>query len=276
MTGLFADNQVDLVQGDLEKMVTQYARSFARSNQRTVGPSELGTACERRLAMSLLGTEPCNDERDEWTSSVGTAIHSWMESACLYDNKIRMAAGLPPRWLTEATVEIETGLKGHTDAYDLMTHTVCDWKFPGVTSIRKYRKAGGPPQEYLWQAHTYGLGWKKLGFPVKKVAISFFPRSGLIRDTWLWSADYDESIARKALDRKDGLLVGMNIAEEQGSLNEFMNLLRRDTTNCTWCPFWGGSTNPGPSPDPLVSCGGMFEDPDYADPRLMKVPGIIM
>jgi hypothetical protein len=273
VTGLFAEERhPDLLQGDLEKMVTQYARSFARSNQRTVGPSELGQACERRLAMTLLGSEPVNHERDEWTSSVGTACHSWMEQAALYANAQYIKEGLPARWLTEQTVEIETGLHGHTDAYDIWTHTVADWKFPGVTSIRKYRKAGGPPQEYLWQAHTYGLGWKKMGFPVRKVAIAFFPRSGLIRDTWLWQADYDETIAEKALGRKDALLIGMNMAEELGGLAEFMSSLERDVTNCSWCPFY--NAKPIPSDDPTRSCSGPFEDPNYQSTQ-MAVPGIL-
>jgi hypothetical protein len=270
---LFAAEQEDLLQGDIEGVVTRYARSFKRSQQRTVGPSELGTACERRLAMSLLGTEPVNDQRDEWTSSVGTAIHAWMEAACLYDNAQRVRAGLPARWLTEQTVTVRTGLDGHTDAYDLLTHTVVDWKFPGVTSIRKYRKAGGPPQEYLWQAHTYGMAWSKLGFPVHKVAIAFMPRSGLIRDTWLWQESYDEAIAEKALARTDSLLVAMNMAEELDGLPFYLNQLPRDTTNCSWCPYWTGG--PGPAPDALTGCAGDFEDPEFKDPRHMTVPGII-
>jgi hypothetical protein len=271
--GLFAEEHVDLLQGDLERVITEYSRSFARSQQRTIGPSELGQDCERRIAMTLLGVEPINNDRDEWTSSVGTACHTWMEAAFLHDNAKLINTGQPVRWLVEQTVHIETGLDGHCDVYDLWTQTVLDHKFPGVTSIRKYRKQKHPGRQYIWQAHTYGLGWARMGFPVRKVAIAMYPRSGLIRDTWLWSEDYNESIAREALARKDSLLIGMNMAEEVSALPEFINTLARDTANCSWCPFWTGG--PGPSTDPLKGCAGDFEEPGFKDPRHMTVPGII-
>lgn len=278
MNGILADEPEedgpDLLLGDLEKAITEYSRSFDRSKQRSIGPSELGQSCDRRIAMTLLGVDPVNTNRDEWTSSVGTAIHSWMEKAFLHANGELMKQGLPPRWLVEQTVNIETGLAGHVDVYDIKTHTVLDHKFPGVTSIRKYRKQGHPGKQYKWQAHTYGYGFAKLGFPVRKVAIALYPRSGLLRDTWLWSEPYDESIAKQALAHKDSLLIGMNMAENLGDLPTFMNALPRDTENCTWCAFWNGG--PGPSDDPLKSCGGMFEDPGYTDPRNMGVPGILM
>ncbi len=282
MTGLFADTaQVDLLQGDLERVVTDFARADPRSQQTAIGPSELGQTCERKVAMTLLEVAPINHERDEWTSSVGHAIHTWMEGAFLHANALLLQEGKPARWLTEQTVHIRTGLAGHCDVYDLWTNTVLDHKFPGVTAIRKYKKAvdpatgrpGWPGQQYQWQAHTYGLGWKKIGFPVKSVAIACYPRSGLIRDTWLWQEPFREDIAQKALDRMDGLLVAMNVAEELGDLGTFLSQLGRDTTNCTWCPFWTGG--PNPSTNPEKGCAGMFEEPGYKDPRHMSVPGIL-
>lgn len=271
----------DLLLGDLEAAIRDYARADARSLQAQIGPSELGQACERRVAMTLLGAEKINDERDEWTSSVGTAIHTWMENALKHQNRLLAERGLPVRWLTEQTVEIRPGLSGHTDAYDLWTHTVLDHKFPGVTSIRKYKHAtdpvtglkGYPSEQYVWQAHTYGYGWAKLGFPVRKVAIAMYPRSGLVRDTWLWQADYDPAIAEKALARLDSLLVGMDVAESLGGLGIFLTSLKRDTANCSWCPFWNGG--PRPADDPLKGCAGPFEEPGYRDPRHMSVPGIL-
>lgn len=262
-----------LLLGDLEAVIRDHARANKRSQQTAVGPSELGQQCERRLALTLLGAPKTNDDRDEWTSSVGTACHTWMEQACIDANTRLTAAGLPARWLVEATVTIEPGLQGHTDAYDLWTHTVCDWKFPGATSMRKYRKAGNPGQQYTWQAHTYGLGWAKLGFPVREVAICMFPRSGLIRDSWLWHEPYNEAIARQALKRKDDLLVGMDIAEGLDGLPEFMQTLRRDTEHCAWCPFYNGG--PHAAEDPTAGCGGPFEDPDYASRTATIVEGIL-
>lgn len=266
----------DLLLGDLEAVIRDYARSHQRSQQAQIGPSELGQDCERRVAMTLLGCDKINDERDEWTSSVGTAIHSWMENAFLHANALLVAKGEPARWLVEQTVNIRPGLDGHTDVYDIRTHTVLDHKFPGVTSIRKYRKQGHPGRQYIWQAHTYGLGWARLGFPVRNVAIAMYPRSGLVRDTWLWQERYRPEVAREALARVDSLLVGMDIAEGAGSLGEFLNLLRRDTANCAWCPFYKGG--PHPSDDPVAGCAGPFEDPGYveqATTHQMRIAGIL-
>lgn len=282
MTALFAENQTDLLQGDLERVVTDYARSFARSQQADIGPSEVGGDCERRVAMTLLGAPRINVERDEWTSSVGTAIHSWMEGAFRHDNAQLIARGLPARWLIEETVTIRPGLVGHTDVVDLATMTVLDHKFPGVTSIRKYRKAidprtnqpGYPGAQYVTQANLYGYGWTRAGLPIRKVAIAMYPRSGLIRDTWLWSMDYDPAVAEEGLARLDGILVGMDVAEGVGKLPEFLNTLNRGTEHCTWCPFWNGG--PNPAEDPTEGCGGPFEEPGYTDPRHMRVAGILM
>lgn len=269
----------DLLQGDLEHVITDYARADERSQQTSIGPSELGNDCERRVAMTLLECPKVNDDRDEWTSSAGTALHSWMEKAFLHANGLLIAQGLPARWLVEQTVEIRPGLNGHTDVYDIWTHTVLDHKFPGVTSIRKYRKAtdpmtgikGWPGQQYQWQAHTYGYGWAKMGFPVRKVAIAMYPRSGLIRDTWLWKETYSEDIAQMALDRMDWLLLGMNKAEGEGQLNEYMLGLSRDLEHCGWCAFFDKN-----STDPLKGCKGPFHDPTHTDPRDMAIPGILM
>lgn len=264
-----------LLLGDLEAVVRDHARGATRSQQVALGPSEVGQTCERRLALTLLGAPKINDDRDEWTSSVGTAIHSWMEKAFTDANTRLVAAGLPPRWLVEQTVTIRPGLDGHCDVYDLWTHTVLDHKFPGVTSIRKYRKQGHPGQQYRWQGHCYGLGWARLGFPVKNVAIAMYPRSGIIRDTWLWQEPYDPAIAEEALKRVDDLIVGMDIAESLGSLPDFLRMLRRDTTNCSWCQFYSGAQAPE---DPAEGCAGPFEDEGYAEQAAAKaneIPGIL-
>jgi hypothetical protein len=259
-----------LLLGDLEAVIRDKARAHGRSNQVEIGPSSLGQACERRLAMELLGSPKVNDDRDEWTSTVGTALHTWMEGAFISANTALVEAGHPIRWLVEQTVEVRVGLKGHVDVYDLWTNTVLDHKFPGVTSIRKYRKAGNPGRQYIWQAHAYGLGWANMGFPVKSVAIAMYPRSGLVRDTWLWQEPYDPTVAEEALTRVDGLLVAMDIAESMGSLSDYLDLLDRDTDNCGWCPFFDRTAE-----DPANGCKGPFNDPTYSDGHAMSIPGII-
>lgn len=260
----------DLLLGDLQAVIRDHARGDARSMQREIGPSEIGQKCERRLALGLIGAEPINDDRDDWTSSVGTAVHAWMANALLNTNRLLTEKGLPQRWLVETEVDIRTGLIGHVDAYDIWTGTVLDHKFPGVTAIRKYRKQGHPGQQYIWQAHLYGMGWAKLGLPVKTVAICLYPRSGLVRDSWLWKEPYSEDVAMKALARVDDLLTGMDIAEGLGSLPDFLSMLDRDTENCSWCQFFKRG-----HADSTTGCGGPFEDPAYEKNNSTIIDGIL-
>ena len=255
---------------DLTDVITWAARGADRSQQVAVGPSEIGGTCERRLAMGLLGAPKVNDNRDEWTSTVGTACHTWMEQAFGADNARRQAQGLPMRWLIEQTVHIRPGLIGHCDLYDMQTNTVIDHKFPGVTSIRKYRRQGHPGQQYRWQAHLYGKGWANLGMPVRAVQLIMWPRSGLLRDAWEWSEPYSPEVADTALARVDKLLTAADVAEGMGELETLMDMLDRDTEHCSWCAFFDRTAT-----DPLAGCRGPFYDEGYVDPKTQKIAGII-
>src|SRR5690606_22850826 len=43
-----------------------------RSAQTTLGPSEIGTPCDRRLALTVMGAAPVNPGGDGWAAFVGT------------------------------------------------------------------------------------------------------------------------------------------------------------------------------------------------------------
>jgi len=51
-----------------------------RSLQKRIGPSEIGTPCDRRIGYKLLGQEE-NPRGDAWKPTVGTAVHGWLEKA---------------------------------------------------------------------------------------------------------------------------------------------------------------------------------------------------
>lgn len=255
----------DLMLGDLQAVVHRYERNRPRSQQREIGPSGVGAPCSRQLAMKLLGAEDVNTDADLWPSTVGTAIHTLLADAFLADNTRLEAEGKPPRWLVEQRVQIRPGLTGNTDLVDLQTWTVVDHKNTSVKTLRSKRAKNHPGVQYEAQAHLYGLGWARAGLPIRRVAIAFYPKSGLMRDSWMWEADYDEDLALAALDRMDGLLAGANDAEHAGDLETYLRALTRDTEHCTWCPFW--SRQDEPSADPLKSCAGIAEDPLHEAPK---------
>ena len=118
------------------------------------------------------------------------------------------------------------------------------------------------------------MGWANAGLPVRDVAVVFLPRSGVLRDTYYWTEPYDPAVAQAALDRMDGLLVGMNVAETVGGtegLEQFMRALPRDDSMCDWCPFY----TPDRTVSPADGCNGPLEDLAPGEqPVTQAVPGI--
>jgi hypothetical protein len=269
MTGVISE----LCLGDLQAVIRDYERNTERTLQVEIGPSEVGEPCDRRLTLQILGAEDVNRDRDMWPATVGTAIHSLLALAFQRANEELIKAGQPPRWLIEQEIEIRTGLLGHTDLIDLLTWTVIDHKNVSVASLRAHKEAGHPGQKYEIQAQLYGYGWARAGLPIKKVAIAFYPKSGMMRDSWLWTADYDESVAVKALERMDSLLAEANGADLADQLDQYLWALPRDTEHCEWCPFFEMGREV-PSENPAVTCSGVFEDPTYQRKGKPRIPGI--
>lgn len=248
------DDKPQPLASDLLAVIRDQAAAAPRSRQRSIGPSEVGQPCDRRLALQLLGAPEQNTTRDSWPATVGTATHAWLADALIADNARLIAAGKPPRWLVEQRVNVRTGLSGSCDAYDLHTRTVIDWKVVGTTALKKYRN-GGPGQQYRAQAHLYGVGWRNAGLEVDQVAIVFLPRAGMLPDTYFWSEPFNPELAQGALDRMDQLLVYMNVVDVD-THPEAMRALTRVTDMCGFCPFW----TPDRGISPVDGCNGDLED----------------
>jgi hypothetical protein len=262
----------ELTLGDLQAAIRHYEQNMARSLQVEIGPSQVGEPCDRRLVLQLLGAEEINRGADRWPATVGTAVHELLAKAFTLHNTLLVSQGKPARWLVEQEIMIRPGLIGHTDLIDLWSWTVIDHKNVSVASLRKYRKAGHPGQQYEAQAHLYGLGWARAGLPIKRVAIAFYPKSGMQRDSWLWTVDYDEQAALAALARMDWLLAAANEADMVNELDQYLRALPRDTGHCDWCPYHSGK--PAPADDPAAECAGLFEDPAYDAPARPAIAGI--
>lgn len=270
------DPATELTLGDLQAVIKDYERNIERTLQKEIGPSEVGQPCDRRLVMQLLGAEEINGDRDQWPATVGTAVHELLASAFRRNNDVLVSQGKPPRWIVEQPITIRPGLVGHTDLVDLWTWTIIDHKNVSVASLRAHKKAGHPGRQYEAQAHLYGLGWARAGLPVSKVAIAFYPKSGMMRDSWMWTADYDEGIALAALDRMDTLLATANEADLADQLDQYLWSLPRDHEHCDWCP-WFDQSRTEPSENPAASCSGEFETLGHTGhrrPSQWSAPGI--
>jgi hypothetical protein len=75
---------------------------------------------------------------------------------------------------------------------------VNDWKVVGERAIKEAAQ-GKIKNQYRVQAMLYGLGWKKKGFDVTHVALSFLPRDKDLPEAQVVMLRYDEELAMKAL-----------------------------------------------------------------------------
>lgn len=209
----------------------RYVRT-ERHLQVEIGPSEIGEDCARKLAYKVMGEPVTNKGSDPLPSIVGTAAHTWMEGALeLHNKKIGRI-----RYITEAKIDIVPGMFGHCDCLDCDTWTVMDWKFPGSTQMKHYRQHG-PSHQYRAQAHLYGMGWVKLGAPIKEVAIVFLPRGGFLKDMYIWSEPYNEAIALAALERYYAiteLAVAMDVEHFPENYDRFPVTTGHNCTYCDW------------------------------------------
>lgn len=170
-----------------------------RSLQKRIGPSEIGTPCDRQLAYKLAGVPESRDS-DKWKATVGTAIHSWLEQAFVADCHGKH----PAPWLVENKVTTahigEDEIDGSTDLYARPWAAVVDWKTCSP-SVLKTRKKEGPTPSQEVQLHDYGRGWAARGLPVETVHLVYLPRNGELREAVHWSAPFDPSIAERAYER---------------------------------------------------------------------------
>lgn len=233
----------DPLRDDLVAMVQHRHAATPRHQQVELGPSAIGHPCMRKMAYGLMQVPRSNAEYDPLPSIIGTASHTWMESAARLDNE-RLGRD---RWLVETRIEIANGLSGSCDLFDTDNGVVIDYKFPGYTSFTKYLKDPGPT--YRNQVTLYGKGFERLGYSVKQVAIAFFPRTGTLSKMHLWREDYDPERANKVLARRDAVMLMLNDLKPEIDPDRY-RYFPIAPSDCVWCPWWR------PEPRSPIQCGG--------------------
>lgn len=221
------------IAGRLKEMFHGYTNRMERNQQATLGPSEIGSPCDRRLAMSLLRFPPVNSGGDNWASFVGTCTHAGLADMFVWAN-----AG-SGRYHPEVALAYpaEHVPKGTTDLIDTTLCMVMDHKLMGGWSLDKLRTSG-PSDTYRVQAHTYGYGAKLKGFDIKDVAIIAWPRErGTLDELYVWTEPYDPDVARQALARVEQiaeLVISNGDPEADGMAYENFPI---DNSDCRYCPY---------------------------------------
>jgi hypothetical protein len=178
-------------------------RNHPRTLQRQIGPSSLGSPCDRCLIRELAGLDADREEDAAWLPELGHAVHHWFDLNVLK----WMGRTGSHRYINEGRVAVgEVGgvlIEGNSDVYDTETATVVDYKVVGTTTLREVRR-NGAKTTYIRQGHCYGLGWERAGFAVQSIAIWFVPRNGrTLRDGHVEQFPYNRNEAIRTVERAD-------------------------------------------------------------------------
>lgn len=183
------------LKAEFTTMVRWYEEFTPRKMQMALGPSDLGTECDRRLAYKIAGVTGYN-VGDPWAAFVGSAIHSRLEEVIR-----KYAKETGGAWLIEERIVVDPLIRGRADlVHDDM---VIDIKSASPDVMKKLPDTG-PRGSYLPQIHAYAKGLNDAGRKITKVAFVFVPRSGRLDDMFVWADEYQPEIAEKALKRVYG------------------------------------------------------------------------
>lgn len=168
-----------------------------RSRQTIIGISEVGMDCRKCVARKLAETPRTPD--GSWFPFIGTAVHDQLEQG--------FSARWPEEYMLEHRLHVHSykGLElgGSCDMAAIIPGTdnqiiVNDWKVVGTTALSEAAK-GKVKNQYRVQAMLYGLGWKKKGYDVSHVSLSFLPRDKNLAESQIVMLRYDEDVAMEAL-----------------------------------------------------------------------------
>ncbi|MFH8405490.1 hypothetical protein ACH4FX_12055 [Streptomyces sp. NPDC018019] len=232
----------------LKEMFYAYSTRLDRSVQETMGPSDIGTPCDRRIAMSLLRVAPVSPGRDNWASFKGTCIHAGLADMFQWADagQGRFAVEVPLQFPSERVP------KGTADLLDRVLFMVGDHKVQGRRSQDRLRTKGMTPL-YRAQLHVYGFGARLRGEQVDYVALISWPmEASTLDDLYVVVERYDPQIARDALARVDGIAAKISDCDHfgaNGALKVAATFPVAD--DCRYCQFHA----PG-DPDMTRGCPG--------------------
>lgn len=182
------DERALLIEG-----IKAHASKEPRTTQALIGPSEIGTDCDRCLAHKLVGTP--HNGWVSWLPIIGTAVHVWLAGMLLTELD---------GWVSERKVAVgvigNRLIWGSCDAFHVERGLVVDFKIVGANTLKAAKVK--PRGQYRVQGHLYGRGWELAGYDVNDVAILHLPRnSPALADSVWWSEPYDRDLALAAIAR---------------------------------------------------------------------------
>ena len=176
-----------------------------RDRQRKVGASQISDPCTRHLAKALL-QEPEGEQKYWLGGKIGTAIHSFLESAIFSDESDILAGALVEQKINLGNVNGYGTVSSKPDLVLPASQHLVDWKTSSRAKVKKLKDlADGLKQEssseytlkkYIGQTQLYAWGVNNSGIKVDGISLVFINRDGTYEnDIWVHTYDYDESLA---------------------------------------------------------------------------------
>lgn len=222
---------------ELREIIRRHAAYQPRSLQKFLGPSELGSPCDRQVAGKMAGLPGTNHTADPWASIVGTAIHAYLADCFDAEN---YRAGVW-RFLTETRVWGHPNHPGTADLYDYLWRALVDHKALSEKSLGKVKAIDGPPRRYLVQILMYAAGYRNAGFDVERVMLAVWPRTkSNLSDLYVWerlhTTDDDRLLEEVFEQTEDRYVWATKLASGQCQLTDIP--MTPDDDECFFCPFY--------------------------------------
>lgn len=222
---------------EIRRIIVEYSARRPRNMQKNLGPSEIGSPCDAQVIGKMAGLPTTNHIFDPWPSFVGTAVHAELAQMFEWYN----VTYKEPRFVTEQRVEPVPGLRGTGDLLDFIEMCVDDHKVLGESTLQKVKRPEGPPIKYKVQMLLYALGFRRLGIPVKRVALIAYPRTESTLDgMYVWeqliTAETD-ALVTAFLERTE---IRKALAEFVASGHLSITDVPRTPSDdeCYFCPFY--------------------------------------
>lgn len=204
-----------------------------RDKQTLIGASEIGNPCDYCIGNRLIKT-PKQTSRYWLGAKLGTAMHRELEHEEF--KHIENPQNYRFQVLKGARIEqsIELGsiegygtLRSKPDLVLVSDRHVIDHKSSTRNKVRGY-KLDGVPAQYVYQQQLYAWALNKSGIVVERISLAFVNRDGTgDEDVWIYSFDYDESVALKAWDRLNGI---WQYIQDGGNVEEL-----KSDPHCYYC-----------------------------------------
>lgn len=221
---------------ELRDVIIRQARRQPRNVQRHLGPSEIGSLCDRQVVGKFAGEPQTGNVINPWASVVGTAVHAKLAEFFANENKLNGFT----RWVPELRVSPHPLYPGTADLYDGIEECVVDHKVLGPTSIAKVMSPAGPPRHYQVQLLLYAAGYRNLGLPVRRVCLAAYPRTSPTLDSmYLWEHECGPEDDRLIADVLDETAFRREVAQRvlAGQIN-IGDVRITPGDYCAFCEFY--------------------------------------